>query len=93
MVVQVVVSRRAEKQLAKVPKIIRQKFALWVQLLKADGLDLTRLNKGLHDEPLRGKRKHQRSVRLSRAYRAFYELTEKKTLQIVAVVEVNKHEY
>ena len=46
---------------------------------------------GYHDEPLRGKRAGQRSVRLSRSYRAIY--MEEMDKVLVKVLEVNKHEY
>ena len=48
---------------------------------------------GYHDETLKGDRKGQRSIRLSRGYRAIYEVREKRTVEFVSVEEVNKHEY
>jgi len=48
---------------------------------------------GYHDEPLKGDRKGQRSVRLNRAYRAIYEESEDGQLTIITVLEVNKHDY
>ena len=47
---------------------------------------------GYHDEPLKGRRAGQRSIRLSRAYRAIYEIKE-DTAKFVSVEEVSKHEY
>jgi proteic killer suppression protein len=44
-----------------------------------------------HDEPLKGDRLGQRSIRLSRSYRLIY--IESQELGVVKVVEVNKHEY
>ncbi len=46
---------------------------------------------GYHDEPCQGNRKDQRSIRLSKAYRAFY--IEKKDIITISVIEVNKHDY
>ena len=46
-----------------------------------------------HDEPLKGDRKGQRSVRLNKGYRVIYEETESGNLVLIAVQEVNKHEY
>ena len=40
------------------------------------GLRETRKIKGYHDEPLQGDRKGQRSIRLNKAYRAFYIVKE-----------------
>ncbi|MBW1759830.1 MAG: hypothetical protein JRI88_05880 [Deltaproteobacteria bacterium] len=42
-------------------------------------------------EPLKGKRFGQRSVRLSKAYRAIY--IEKQESIIIEVIEVSKHDY
>lgn len=48
---------------------------------------------GLHDEPLKGQRKGQRSVRLNRAYRAIYVERSDGPVELVEVIETNKHEY
>ncbi len=45
-----------------------------------------------HDEPLKGDRKGQRSIRLSRSYRAIYRVV-KDHVVFILVEEVNKHEY
>ena len=57
------------------------------------GLRECRKYKGFHDEPLKGERKGQRSVRLSKAYRAIYVELENNEYKIIEVIEVNKHEY
>jgi addiction module RelE/StbE family toxin len=49
--------------------------------------------KGFHDEPLKGKLQGQRSVRLNRAYRAIYVEHETGEVELIEVLEVNKHEY
>jgi len=46
-----------------------------------------------HNEPLKGDRKGQRSVRLNKAYRVIYEETESGNVVLIGVQEVNKHEY
>lgn len=53
---------------------------------------LNRLATGYHDEPLVGRRVGQRSIRLSKRYRAFYKI-EGTTAKLVSVIEINKHEY
>ena len=58
-----------EKQLDLVPEVIRRKFRLWVALVEESGIREVRKHKGFHDEPLKGTRRGQRSVRLNRAYR------------------------
>jgi len=48
---------------------------------------------GFHDEPLKGDRKKQRSIRLNKAYRAFYITDEDGKIHFIEVIEVNKHDY
>ena len=57
------------------------------------GLDSVRKIKGFHDEPLKGKRSGQRSIRLNKAYRAIYTIGQDGGVEIVEVQEVSKHEY
>lgn len=57
------------------------------------GLAEVRKLSGYHDEPLKGTRKGQRSIRLNRAYRAIYIEHKDGKIQIVEVIEVSKHEY
>ena len=52
-----------------------------------------RKHKGFHDEPLKGKRRGQRSVRLNRAYRAIYVEREAGKFELIQVLEVNEHGY
>ncbi len=75
------------------PTHIQSKFEYWCDLLNFIGLLKARKYKGFHDEPLRGKRAGQRSVRLSKAYRAIYVEVDKNNYEIIEVIEVNKHEY
>jgi len=90
---QVVLSRFAEKQLRKLPEQIVKAFAAWVRAVELEGIQAVRRIPGYHDEPLKGDRKGQRSVRLNRSYRVIYEVTESGTVVLIGVLEVNKHEY
>ena len=81
-----------EKQLDLVPEVIRRKFRLWVALVEESGIREVRKHKGFHDEPLKGTRRGQRSVRLNRAYRAIYVERETGTVELLEVLEVNKHD-
>lgn len=90
MVYRIDLSRAAKKDLAKLPTPIVKKFRLWVDTVAEVGLEEVRKNPGWHDEPLQGPRKGQRSIRLSRAYRAIYVVQKKVE---VLVIEVNKHDY
>jgi proteic killer suppression protein len=88
---QVVINKTAQKQLKKVPAHIEKNFRLWVATVETVGIAETRKISGFHDEPLTGERKGQRSIRLSKSYRAFY--VEHDDTIIIEVIEVNKHEY
>lgn len=85
------VSKLAKKQLQKIPKHIQESLRNWVITVERLGIRETRKLIGFHDEPLKGQRKGQRSVRLNRAYRAIYIETI-QGLELL-VIEVNKHEY
>ena len=92
MIKHVEFSRDAEKDLKKLPEHIVQKLLLWVNLVAKLGLEHARKTPGFHDEPLRGNRKGQRSIRLNKAYRAIYVI-RKEEIEFVLIEEVNKHEY
>jgi proteic killer suppression protein len=85
-------SRRAEKQLEKLPEYIVLKLAAWIEEVGVKGINEVRKIPGYHDEPLKGERKGQRSIRLSRHYRAIYEISDGK-ISFIMILEVNKHEY
>lgn len=93
MIRRVVLSDRAQRELRKIPTPVRRKLALWVQAVHDEGLENVRKIPGYHDEPLKGARKGQRSVRLSQAYRAIYEVEHDGTVEFLSVEEVNKHDY
>jgi proteic killer suppression protein len=93
--VRVEFTKFAEKQMERLPKYIREQALDWIESLKISGLPATRKSFGYHDEPLKGNRIGQRSVRLNKAWRLLYQEFEsenRKWIQIT-VIEVNKHEY
>jgi len=90
---QVIWGGRVAKQLDKLPEHIRDKFFSWVDDIDLLGLKDVRKRPGWHDEPLSGIRRGQRSIRLSRAYRAIYVERLSGQLELLEVIEVNKHEY
>lgn len=86
-------SKRAMKELRRVPRFIAVKLKAWVDSVETVGLLETRKVPGYHDEPLKGERRGQRSIRLSRSYRAIYTETRQLKISIVTVAEVHKHDY
>lgn len=90
---EIFISRIADKQLTKVPHFIREKPYLWIEKVELFGIEEVRKIPGFHDEPLKGERKWQRSIRLNHSYRAIYIEDEKGDLSLIEILEVTKHEY
>jgi toxin HigB-1 len=82
-----------KKDLKKIPHYVVIKLQAWARDVELFGLPEIRKVPGYHDEPLKGKRSGQRSIRLSKSYRAIYTTSKSGAITIVSVEEVNKHEY
>ena len=97
MIDTVVITKGAQKDLKKAPLQIAKNLKTWVELVKTEGLEKVRQLPGYHDEPLRGKRQRQRSIRLNIAYRALYTIEKDDSgddvVQFVSIFKVSKHEY
>lgn len=89
----VMISPFAEKQIVRLPSYIKGHLQVWAETFEMEGIRAVRRLPGYHDEPLRGDREGQRSVRLSRAYRVIYEKTAKEEITLIAVQEITKHGY
>jgi proteic killer suppression protein len=89
----VVISKAAQRDAMKAPVHIRRKLALWVQSVETIGVEAVRKIPGYHDEPLQGQRTGQRSIRLSRQWRAIYAIRNDAQIEFVEVQEVNPHAY
>ena len=87
------ISKEALKNLYSVPDYIRDKLYQWIERIEVFGIDEVRKIKGFHDEPLKGRRKGQRSIRLNKSYRAIYtEIIDDQSL-VILIIEVHNHEY
>lgn len=93
MIKRVVIARSADRQLDQLPAHVVDKLLGWVLAVETRGLEEVRRVPGYHDEPLKGARKGQRSIRLNRAYRAIYVVRSDGVAEFVSVEEVNKHDY
>jgi proteic killer suppression protein len=89
----VVIKPKVQKQILKLPKFIQIKFQLWIFDVENIGLSEVQKIPGHHDEPLKGARKGQRSIRLNKAYRAIYEIKDDGDIEFILIIEVNKHDY
>jgi proteic killer suppression protein len=86
-------TKKAEDDLIKIPRFIKEKLLLWIDSIEKLGINHTRKIRGFHDEPLKGTRKGQRSIRLNKAYRAIYIEDQRNAVHIISIIEVNKHDY
>ena len=93
MIRRVEITRRAEKQVRKLPGRVLRKLKTWAYLVEEIGLEEARKIPGYHDEPLVGRRRGMRSIRLSRGYRALYLVVRQEDVEVVSIEEVNKHGY
>ncbi len=60
-------SKRAKKDLLRVPQHVAVHLTKWVEDVEHRGLGEVRKIPGYHDESLQGKRKGERSIRLTHA--------------------------
>lgn len=86
-------TKSAYQALKKLPLHIVKKLQTWVVQVEMVGLQETRKLGGFHDEPLKGNRQGQRSIRLNRSYRAIYTEGLRGEIKLVTIIEVNKHDY
>lgn len=93
MVTTVIFSPLAEKQLRKAPEQVRAKLRNWAGFVETFGLTEVRQRPGFHDEPIKGQRSGQRSIRLNRQWRALYTVASDGTLILVTIEEVTAHDY
>jgi proteic killer suppression protein len=84
---------KVKKKLTKLPIHIVRNLQRWALQVESVGIDRVRKISGYHDEPLKGRRFGQRSIRLSKSYRAIYVEYDRHKIHIVSVEEVSKHDY
>jgi proteic killer suppression protein len=84
---------KVKKTLRIIPAHILRNLQRWAMQVEMLGINEVRKIPGYHDEPLKGKRKRQRSIRLSKAYRAFYTEFKSEGINEISIEEINKHEY
>jgi proteic killer suppression protein len=89
----VVLTENAKNDLRKVPAYLADKLEYWVAQVRINGVEEIRKFPSYHDEPLKGKWLGYRSIRLNKAYRAFYTLRHDGTVTFVQIERVNKHDY
>lgn len=83
--------RRVERQLAKLPLPLQQRYEIWKEIIAVSGPEGLQHIRGFNDEALRGEWKGYRSSRLNQQYRVIYRV--ERHLVRVDVVSVSAHDY
>jgi len=89
-------TKKARKALERSPRHVAANLLAWVDLVENEGLDEARKIPGYRDEVLRGQRQGQRSISLTRAWRAIYVIVQPKRAEaepLTEVTEISKHDY
>jgi proteic killer suppression protein len=83
-----VVFEKVVKELRKAPHFIVRKLNKWARDVERLGIEEVRKVPGYHDEPLHGQRRGQRSIRISKGYRAIYVEYAEGSIKIISIEEV-----
>lgn len=83
--------RDVVKQCQKLPKHIVKKYELWKSIVFRHGPEKLKEFQGFNDEALKGRRKGERSSRLSLQYRVIYSI--ERDIVTVYVLEITPHKY
>lgn len=92
-VCRVKLTRQAYKAIERLPDYILFKVKTWIAAVEMQGIQDMRIRPGFHDEPLKGARQGQRSVRLNKAYRLIYTEMKENNTDWIIILDVNKHDY
>ena len=79
------------KSCARAPHSVVRKYELWKDIVFRHGPEKLTEFPGFHDEKLKGRRKGQRSSRLSLQYRVIYSV--ERAIVTVFVFEITPHQY
>ena len=88
---QILEHRAVSKTCRKLAPEVLKKYELWKSIVFRHGPQKLREFQGFHDEALKGKRKGERSSRLSLKYRVIYEAARETVT--VYVIEITPHRY
>ncbi len=89
----VFLSEKLKLSLKKLQPHILIKLFEWIEAVSHEGLLHVRKRRGWHDEPLKGNRKGQRSIRLNKKWRAIYLLKDNGQIEFIEIIEVTPHDY
>lgn len=84
-------TKQVQKQLAKAPNEICEKYEFWKSVVRTSGPDALRAFPGMNDEALSGAWAGYRSSRLNKQWRVIYRIERSEAT--VCVVRVSPHDY
>lgn len=84
---------KVKKHLKKVPFEVRVKFQQWVEFVEDKGLFEAQKFPGFRDHNLKGSRKGQKSVYLTKKWRLIYTTSSKGEINLIIIEEVMPHDY
>lgn len=90
IITKVKITSDAMKAITKLQPHIARKLRNWVTSVEINGIDKIKRVRSWRDEILLGKRLGQRSIRLSKGFRAIYI---EETIVLITIIEVHNHEY
>jgi proteic killer suppression protein len=76
---------------ASAPELVVRKYELWKNIVFRHGPEKLKEFPGFHDEKLKGRRKGERSSRLSLQYRVIYAVDRR--IVTVFVLKITPHKY
>lgn len=76
----------------KLPFSVKERFLKWQAEVEGKSLEEVRKIPGFHDEPIKS-RTGERSVRLNKQYRIFYETLEEQGVTKIKVLSISPHDY
>jgi proteic killer suppression protein len=79
------------KSCAKAPQTVVRKYELWKEIVFRHGPEKLREFPGFNDEQLKGRRRGQRSSRLSLQWRVIYIVD--RNIVTVFVLDITPHKY
>lgn len=93
LMIKIEIDKKLTKAMKRVPKEILKKLAIWIKDVKSLGIEEVRKIPGWHDEPLEGKKKERRSIRLNKKWRAEYVEETDAEGKTILILEVHPHDY
>lgn len=93
MILQIIESKKARKDINRMPREIKISYEIWARLIEEHGISILRNYKGYCDESLKGEWKGYRSSRLNKQWRVIYSVDFDGSLEIARVERITPHEY